>query len=115
MIIFPEGTRGPGDGTLLPLKKGGFVLALEAGIPIVPIAVRRQRGRPGARGWQVHSGAIDVVVGAPIPVAGLERDELMRRVRERLEAMLPRAAAHRRAAHRGSRSRMTARGHRPCV
>jgi len=94
VIIFPEGTRGPGDGTMLPWKRGGFVLALDAGIPIVPIAVEGSADVLGSRGWQVRSGAIDVVVGTPIPVAGLECDELMRRVRERLEAMLPHGAAH---------------------
>jgi len=94
VIIFPEGTRGPGDGTMLPWKRGGFVLALDAGIPIVPIAVEGSADVLGRRGWQVRSGAIDVVVGTPIPVAGLECDELMRCVRERLEAMLPHGAAH---------------------
>jgi 1-acyl-sn-glycerol-3-phosphate acyltransferase len=95
VIIFPEGTRGPGDGTMLPWKRGGFVLALDAGIPVVPIAVAGSADILGRHGWQIRSGTIDVVVGAPIPVAGVERDELMRRARERLEGMLPRAAAQR--------------------
>jgi 1-acyl-sn-glycerol-3-phosphate acyltransferase len=90
VIIFPEGTRGPGDGTMLPWKKGGFVLALDAGIPVVPVAVRGSAGILGRRDWKIHGGTIDVTVGAPIPVAGLECDELMRRVRERLETMLSR-------------------------
>jgi 1-acyl-sn-glycerol-3-phosphate acyltransferase len=93
VIIFPEGTRGPGDGTMLSWKKGGFVLALDGGIPIVPIAVRGSADVLGRRGWQIHGGVIDVLVGAPIPVTGVERDELIRCVRERLEGMLPRAVA----------------------
>jgi len=93
VIIFPEGTRGPGDGTMLPWKKGGFVLALDAGIPIVPVAVRGSADVLGPRGWQIHGGTIDVLVGTPIPVIGVERDQLMRCVRERLEGMLPRAVA----------------------
>jgi 1-acyl-sn-glycerol-3-phosphate acyltransferase len=93
VIIFPEGTRGRGDGTLLPFKKGGFVLAMESGVPIVPLAVRGSRNVLGRHGWQIHGGEIDVLVGAPMPVAGLERDDLMRQVRERLEGMTPGALA----------------------
>ena len=93
VIIFPEGTRGPGDGTLLPFKKGGFVLAMESGVPIVPVAVRGGRNVLGRHGWQIHGGEIDVLVSAPMPVGGLERDELIRQVRERLEDMVPGAPA----------------------
>ena len=92
VIVFPEGTRGPGGDTLLPFKKGGFVLAQEAGIPIVPIVVRGSADVLSRHGWQIHGGDIDVLVGEPIAVAGVEREELMRRVREHLERMLPRRA-----------------------
>jgi 1-acyl-sn-glycerol-3-phosphate acyltransferase len=95
VIIFPEGTRGPGDGTLLPFKKGGFVLAQEAGIPIVPMVVGGSADVLSRHGWEIHGGTIDVLVGEPIPVTGLEREELMARVREYLERMLPRTQSHR--------------------
>lgn len=88
VIIFPEGTRGGGDGVLLPFKKGGFMLALDTGIPIVPIAVRGSQAVLPRDGWQIAAGDIDVVVGEPIAVEGLDRDTLMRRVRAQLEQQL---------------------------
>ncbi len=38
MVIYPEGTRSP-DGRLLPFKKGPFHLAMEAGVPVVPVTI----------------------------------------------------------------------------
>jgi 1-acyl-sn-glycerol-3-phosphate acyltransferase len=95
VIIFPEGTRGAGDGTLLPFKKGGFVLAQEAGFPIVPLVVAGSADVLSRRGWHIHGGDIDVLVGTPIPVAGLDSDQLMARVREHLERLLPRTRTRR--------------------
>jgi 1-acyl-sn-glycerol-3-phosphate acyltransferase len=86
VMIFPEGTRGVTGQPLLPFKKGGFMLALETGFPIVPLAIRGS-GRILPRGsMSPRRGDIDVVVGPPIPVAGLDRDELMRRVHDFLTA-----------------------------
>lgn len=82
VMIFPEGTRGVAGQPLLPFKKGGFMLALETGHPIVPLAIRGS-GRILPRGSRLpRGGDIEVVVGPPIPVAGLDRDEIMRCVRD---------------------------------
>jgi len=88
VIIFPEGTRGTVAGPLLPFKKGGFMLALETGFPIVPIAVCGSGELLPRGSWQPTSGDIEVVVGAPIPVEGVGRDELVERVRAFLVAQL---------------------------
>jgi len=80
VMIFPEGTREEHDHELLPLKKGGFLLALETGVPIVPIAVRRSREVLPRGDWRIRSGTIEVVVGEPISVEGQDRETLVRRV-----------------------------------
>lgn len=89
VLVFPEGTRGPGD-RLLPFKKGGFVLALEAGVPVVPIAILgSERIMPkGSR--KVGRGRILVRLGRPIPTVGRgsgDRDALMGEVRHAIEAL----------------------------
>src|SRR5262249_27315570 len=90
VVIFPEGTRSEEGQALLPFKKGGFMLALETGFPIVPLVIRGSREILPRGSWQVLAGEIEVIVGAPIEVGGLDREEVMRRVerfmREQLEA-----------------------------
>jgi 1-acyl-sn-glycerol-3-phosphate acyltransferase len=80
VVIFPEGTREGHDHELLPLKKGGFMLALETGAPIVPVAVRDSRAILPRDDWRIRPGTIEVVIGEPIPVEGQTRQGLMARV-----------------------------------
>ena len=89
-LIFPEGTRSQ-TADLLPFKKGGFLMALKAQAPIVPVAIQggRDAMRRGSRIiWPV---TVSIRVGAPIETAGLpmaDRDALIARVRARIEALL---------------------------
>jgi len=90
VVVFAEGTRSH-DGRLLPFKKGGFVLALKAGVPIVPVSIRGGRDILPKGSLRVRPGTIDVVFGAPVPTAGYSPDtkeELMATVRERIAAGL---------------------------
>jgi 1-acyl-sn-glycerol-3-phosphate acyltransferase len=80
VMIFPEGTREGHDHELLPLKKGGFLLAIETEVPIVPIAIKNSRGILARDDWQVHAGTIEVVVGEAIPVTGRTQDVLIAEV-----------------------------------
>lgn len=70
VVIFPEGTRG--DGTsLLPFKMGGFQLAIQSGVPVVPIAVRGSAATLPKHTWFPRGGRIEVCVGEPIETADL--------------------------------------------
>jgi 1-acyl-sn-glycerol-3-phosphate acyltransferase len=89
VLVFPEGTRGPGDG-LLPFKKGGFVLALEAGVPVVPIAILGSERIMPKGSLKVGRGRIRVRLGRPIPTSGRgsgARDALMSEVRHAIETL----------------------------
>jgi 1-acyl-sn-glycerol-3-phosphate acyltransferase len=89
-LIFPEGTRSR-TGALLPFKKGGFIMAIEAQAPIVPVAVRG--GRAAMRKGSAFVRPVNVVirVGAPIVTEGMtmaHRDVLIARVRAEIEGLL---------------------------
>ena len=89
-LIFPEGTRSKTDD-LLPFKKGGFLMAMRAQAPIVPVAV--QGGRDAMRRGSkiIQPVTFSIRVGEPIETAGLQqadRDALIARVRERIEALV---------------------------
>jgi 1-acyl-sn-glycerol-3-phosphate acyltransferase len=89
-LIFPEGTRSR-TGALLPFKKGGFIMAIEAQVPIVPVAVRGGRDAMRKGSAFVRPVNVSVRVGPPIPTEGLtlaDRDELIARVRTEIERML---------------------------
>ena len=87
-FLFPEGTRTR-DGSLQPLKKGGFRLALEAGLPIVPVTIVGTR-RAMPRGSMVlRAGPVEMHLDAPIPTAGLtdaDLPALIQRVRAAMES-----------------------------
>lgn len=96
VIIYPEGTRGRGRG-MLPFKKGGFVLALETGIPVVPVALVGTAEVLACDGWRIHDGDVEVRIGRPIPTAGRgveDRDRLIAEVRASIEEMLTEDRPH---------------------
>jgi 1-acyl-sn-glycerol-3-phosphate acyltransferase len=70
ILIFPEG-KVSHDGQLLPLKKGGFHLAIQTGLPIVPVRIEGARKvcPPGGSG-HFHKGVISVQVFPPVMVRG---------------------------------------------
>jgi 1-acyl-sn-glycerol-3-phosphate acyltransferase len=90
VVVFPEGTRGR-EYPLRPFKKGPFVLAIAAGVPIVPVIVHGSiEIMPKGSLW-AHPGTIDVHLLEPVSTTGVDydhREALMQTVRTRMaEAM----------------------------
>ncbi|MEY4092877.1 MAG: 1-acyl-sn-glycerol-3-phosphate acyltransferase [Acidobacteriota bacterium] len=86
-LIFPEGTRSK-TGEMLPFKKGGFIMAIKAQAPIVPVAVSGGRAAMQKGSWFVRPVMVDVVIGDPVDTVGMsldQRDELIEIVRTRIE------------------------------
>lgn len=92
VVIFPEGTRTP-DGNLLPFKRGGFLLASKAGVPIVPLTINGSAKINPCKRLELYSGKITIRFAEPIsPVegGGVHRDLLMEQVRTAIAAGLDR-------------------------
>jgi 1-acyl-sn-glycerol-3-phosphate acyltransferase len=91
VMIFPEGTRSP-DGNLLPFKDGAFQLAIEAGVPILPVVIAGTRNcRPKGSKWFGKARAHARVL-APISTEGLTLSDvamLRERTRDTMRQALP--------------------------
>ena len=88
-VVFPEGTRSR-TGELLPFKKGPFVLAIAARVPLVPAysAGTFTLMPKGSRRIRPHP--IALLFGAPIDTAGMDyddRERLMEETRRAIEAL----------------------------
>jgi 1-acyl-sn-glycerol-3-phosphate acyltransferase len=89
-LIFPEGTRSR-TAEMLPFKKGGFIMAIKAQAPIVPVAVQGGRDSMRRGSWMLRPVTVSVRVGAPIESTGVtlgRRDELIATTRQRIAALL---------------------------
>jgi 1-acyl-sn-glycerol-3-phosphate acyltransferase len=90
VIVFPEGTRGP-NYSLRPFKKGPFVLAIRAGVPIIPVIMHGTIEVTPNGSLDVTPGTVNIHLLEPIPTEGLaydDRNALADRVQARMiEAM----------------------------
>ncbi len=90
VILFPEGTRSP-DGRLRSFKKGAFVLALQTGVPILPVGISGSRAVMRKGAFRIQPGEIRVRVGEPFELAGLgtgHRDMVLARARREVLALM---------------------------
>jgi 1-acyl-sn-glycerol-3-phosphate acyltransferase len=89
-LIFPEGTRSK-TAELLAFKKGGFIMAIKGGAPIVPVAVQGGRDAMRKGSWIIRPVTVSIRVGPPIETTGLsveDRSRLIDEVRTRIAALL---------------------------
>ncbi|MFN8031277.1 MAG: HAD-IB family hydrolase [Dermatophilaceae bacterium] len=81
LLIFPEGTRSSTQ-RLGRFKKGAFHMAMEAGVPIVPIVFRNTGDLMWRRSLVINPGTVDVVVLEPIPTDTWTKDTLDQHIAE---------------------------------
>ncbi len=89
LVVFPEGTRSP-DGRLLPFKKGSFYLAMDTGVPIVPVTILGTEELLPKGSVLARPGTVSIVFHSPIdPKEFKDRDELVEAVRASVASALP--------------------------
>lgn len=87
--VFAEGTRAlPGE--FLPFKKGAFYMALQAGVPIVPVAIKNTDRLMGKGTGEARMGTIELVLLPPVPTAGRSTDEDVKRLTQEVHSMIAR-------------------------
>ncbi|MDH3393195.1 MAG: 1-acyl-sn-glycerol-3-phosphate acyltransferase [Desulfobulbaceae bacterium] len=90
VIIFPEGTRSE-DGKLLPFKSGTMVLAIKAGVPVVPMAIVGTHAILPKGRLLAKSGRVVIRIGEPIKTSGYkvkQKHELAERLQDAVAALL---------------------------
>jgi 1-acyl-sn-glycerol-3-phosphate acyltransferase len=89
-LIFPEGTRSR-TGAVLPFKKGGFLMAIKAQAPVVPIAIQGGGAAMSKGSAIIRPATVSIRIGSPIDTTGMtvdDRDTLVDEARRRVEALL---------------------------
>jgi 1-acyl-sn-glycerol-3-phosphate acyltransferase len=71
VVVFPEGTRSP-DGTVRLFKRGSFGLAIDTGVPVVPVSLIGVKAVVPHGLASVRPGVVGVALHAPLPTAGRE-------------------------------------------
>ncbi len=89
ILLFPEGTRSL-DGQIHKFKKGGLLLAIETGIPVVPIAMCGTSEVVTKGSWKINATPIELRIGQPIITSNFtmeDRDRFTNQVREAVIAL----------------------------
>ncbi len=73
LVVFPEGSRTP-DGKMKPFKRGGFMLAAEFGLPIVPLTIDGSYKVMKKSTYSINPGRITLIIHKPLPPLSMEED-----------------------------------------
>jgi 1-acyl-sn-glycerol-3-phosphate acyltransferase len=76
LIVFPEGTRSR-DGVVGRFKKGSFLVAMDAGLPVVPVSISNSRHVMRKGELMVCPGEVELTIHAPVPTLGVPRGEVL--------------------------------------
>jgi 1-acyl-sn-glycerol-3-phosphate acyltransferase len=85
--IFAEGTRA-GRGEFLPFKKGGFYMAMETGVAVVPVAIKNTDLLMGKGTGEARAGIIEMVILPPVETKGMSTDEDVKLLIEKVHASI---------------------------
>jgi 1-acyl-sn-glycerol-3-phosphate acyltransferase len=95
VMIFPEGTRSPKE-EMLPFKDGAFRLAIEAGVPVLPLVLTGTRDALAKHDWRMNPARATVVVLDPIETTGLTLNDVTA-LKERVRTVIAQARERLRA------------------
>lgn len=74
-VVYPEGTRSR-DGRLLPFKKGAFVMAMDAGVPVVPVTISGSTKIMPKGEVKIFPSTINITVHEPISTKGYSKENI---------------------------------------
>src|SRR5882724_10218861 len=85
--VCPEGTRAR-PGEMLPFKKGAFHMAVQAGVPVAPMAIRNSDQLMGKGTGEAWPGTIEMVMLKPVETSWVSSDDDLRKLVEQVQAMI---------------------------
>ena len=86
-LVCPEGTRA-NAGEMLPFKKGAFHMAVQAGVPIVPIALKNAGVLMGRGTGEAWPGTIEMVMMTPVDTSSVKTDEDLDRLVDKVQNII---------------------------
>lgn len=89
VLLYAEGTRTL-DGTLQPFKRGAFHIAVQAGVPVVPLTINGSFKILPKHSISVHPGHVELILEKPIPLSGMQGKESERKLMEEVHAAIAR-------------------------